>query len=155
MEEKKNCFKFDGILFKVRVDNDIEYWDVNDERWYFGGYTDYVLLLDPQIKEYISTSDSDYEGEWFLLGRDEEGNHYYNQGSFGSCSGCDWLQSIGDKEEALKFLKAMKKVVPLGKDVEKVKEYLVMENYNLDSYEDGFQMLLEELEENNWKKRDL
>lgn len=76
-------------------------------------YEDFLVKLNPLI-EWHYAQENDYQGEWFAVGNDGE-QWYFHQGSFGSCSGCDWLQSIDTQEGAIEFLKAMEKIVPIGR----------------------------------------
>lgn len=108
-------FEFDGHSFKI--DYGIEL--VNEDRRYLD-YEDYVELLNPDY-EWIFDRTMDYQGEWFAVGIDEFGQYYFHQGSYGSCSGCDWLQGIYSIEGAIEFLKEMKKIIPIGKYHEAVR----------------------------------
>jgi len=50
-------------------------------------------LLHPEIKwKHITVGD--YQGDIISLGVDKDKNFYYKCNSYGSCSGCDWLEGI-------------------------------------------------------------
>lgn len=78
-------------------------------------YTDYGSLLDtlhPNINWKYVMTDS-YQGDWFAVGYYNE-EYFYHNGSYGSCSYCDWLESICDEKGAIELLKEMKKIIPTG-----------------------------------------
>ncbi len=70
--------------------------------------------------------DADYSGDFFACGipiynKDE---YLFIQGSFGSCSGCDWLYSIKSVKEAEEFLNHFKKEVIRKKTRQEIIEYM-------------------------------
>lgn len=72
-------------------------------------YQDIIELLHPKIK-WLHEQDDDYQGDFYSCGHDS-GKWYFIQGSFGSCSGCDWLQGLEDEKDARNFLSHFKNVV--------------------------------------------
>jgi hypothetical protein len=92
-------------------------------------YEESLKLLHPEIN-WESKRIGDYEGDVISVGFDEEGNWYYKNNSYGSCSGCDWVESINEEKDAIEFFKHQEVIVELGKDKEKVKEYLKKEIQN-------------------------
>jgi gamma-glutamyl:cysteine ligase YbdK (ATP-grasp superfamily) len=98
------------------------------------GYSGILDKVNPKIKWYYEIQNDYrggwYQGEWFAVGRGLDG-YYFHQGSFGSCSGCDWLQGISTKEEAEEFLSMMKKIIKIGNTKEEAINYLEKEKNNL------------------------
>jgi hypothetical protein len=99
-----------------------------------GWYDDIVEASNPHIKQWKHTADHDYQGEWFSAGR-KNGKIYFIQGSFGSCSGCDWLENVTTEEEAEEFVTTMQKLIPVGKEKTTTKEewidFMKLEEQNL------------------------
>ena len=81
-------------------------------------------------KTWLYNQTDDYQGEWAAVGYDSEG-FWFQQGSFGSCSGCDLLQGIDTMEEAIDFLHDMDKIAFMGKTKEDALSYLQKEEINL------------------------
>jgi hypothetical protein len=97
------------------------------------GYEEGIKLLNPDI-EWFTSCETDYQGSMWHIGIDKDKNFYYASDSYGSCSGCDWVQSINTQEGAIEFLKSREAICFLGKDVSYVKEYLrkeVESSFNL------------------------
>lgn len=95
----------------------------------FVNYETVLKKLHPHITWYYDESGS-YQGEWFAVGYDSNYNWYYHKGTYGSCSSCDWLDSIRTKEDAIEFLKAMEQIIPIG-DKNHAIQYLNNEKQNL------------------------
>ena len=117
-------FKFEGRIYVL--DYGLRYIDDKGESqgWDYG---DFVKIQYPRKKWFVARS-GDYQGEWVALGI---GNGFwFHKGSYGSCSGCDWLQGIESKEGAIEFLKAMKTIVKIGTTWNKAKQYLIKEKAN-------------------------
>lgn len=113
--------------------------------WGFSyGYDQTIQRLHPNIK-WIFNMEDNWQGEWVSVGKNEEG-YWYQQGSFGSCSGCDWVQSIDTIEKAKEFLDAMKKIAFIGKTKEDALCYLQKEAFNLDFVD--FTQIIQQLEAN-------
>lgn len=83
-------------------------------------YTDYQAILEalhPEYKWYHGR-DNDYQGEWWSAGVDKDGNWAVQEGSFGSCSGCDQLQGVETEQAALSLLKDIDLITPVvGVDI--------------------------------------
>ncbi len=134
----KDGFYFKGHFFKG--DSGIECLDKTE----VNGYTDFIELFHND-KTWFTTEEGDYQGEWYALG-EKEGVYYYHQGSYGSCSGCDWLQGISGDETALEFLKAMDKIIKIGNKEEAI-IYLKKETKNLwDDAKGAIKQLIEHIE---------
>ena len=111
-------FEFEGHKYSVHYG--INVLDEGFEStWDYG---DYIKIQYPEKKWFYHEGGS-CQGEWVSLGYDNTG-FYFHQGSYGSCSGCDWLQGISDKEDAISFLKEMKKIIKIGNTWEEAKRYL-------------------------------
>ena len=79
----------------------------------YAEYENVLKILHPELKWFYKQQD-DYQGEWFAIGLGDQ--WYFSQGSFGSCSGCDWYQSINEEDEAIEYLKKMDIIIPIGND---------------------------------------
>ena len=93
-----------------------------------------LVKLHPEIKWHSETIGS-YQGDIISIGVNKKGEWYYKNNSYGSCSGCDWVQGIYSKEEAEEFFKNQETIINLGKDKEIVKEYLRKEKENCWDFE--------------------
>lgn len=89
-------YKF--IFGNVEIEYDVG-WGIS--LW----YDEALNLLHPEIT-WKHLWIGDYEGDIISIGYDKHDNWYYKNNSYGSCSGCDWAQSIKNEEEAIEFLKA-------------------------------------------------
>lgn len=107
-----------GILRFINEDDDLQQV----------GYSEVLSLLLPEI-DWFYEEGGKYEGEWVAIGEDKDGIWYYKKGSYGSCSGCDWYQSIDDEESATEYIKAMMLVDKVGTKKELI-EYLKKEKDN-------------------------
>ena len=76
-------------------------------------YAECIRLLHKD-KEWFDTEEDYYQGDWFAVGVDKEGKWYYHQGTFGSCSGCDWHEGLKDLKDAKEYIDDMEKLVPIG-----------------------------------------
>lgn len=97
----------------------------NDNDWkeFCDGYTTAVTHLHPEIN-WFTTELGQYQGEWYALGYDNENNIYFHQGSFGSCSGCDWYQSLKTFKDWMEFIHSMGNIIKIGKTKEEAEGYL-------------------------------
>lgn len=114
-------------------------------------YYEYVEEYNPQIKNWIHTSDFDHQGDWFSVGWNDKG-YYFIQGTFGSCSMCDWLSSLledgGNEEEWDEFKKTLQKLAFMGKSKELALQYIEKEFSNYwDSAESALKRLYSKLKE--------
>lgn len=138
--EEIQIFDYKGHKCTIGKWGDLEIDDENSS------YSSFLEKLNPQLKWIFEIQD-DYQGEWFAVGSDDNGNYFYHKGSFGSCSGCDWLQSIGSESEAIEFLKEMEKILSVGKKEQAI-EYLIKEKQNLwDEANDVIDSLIEKLKQ--------
>lgn len=120
MFKKYNRFwKIDWGLRLLNEDGTSEY-----------GYAKIIEGLHPNIKSWVWEEEDDYQGDFYGLGLDDKKHYCFISGSFGSCSGCDWLQSIDSVEEALKFLSHYKKVVIKKESKKLMEKYLLKELQN-------------------------
>lgn len=91
------------------------------------GYTNSVVKLNQGIS-WVTTESGSYQGEWYALGHgvNDTGTDgwWFHSGSYGSCSGCDWLQGISTEEEVVEFLKEMQKINFIGKDIKEAMAYI-------------------------------
>ena len=102
-------------------------------------YDSALVALHPDIK-WKSVWSGDYQGDVWSVGLGDNGNWYYKNNSYGSCSGCDWVQGIENDEEAIEFFKNQESLDCIGKDKDKVKEYLKKEignsyDFNQEEYD--------------------
>jgi hypothetical protein len=112
----ESCFEFSGSIKKITiVGNEIqeEYLD----------YTTMIERLHPHVKWQFE-EDQDYQGDFFGCGHDIDNNFYFIQGSFGSCSGCDWLQGISTDIEAREILNHFYKEVIVKPNWKEMKAYI-------------------------------
>jgi hypothetical protein len=94
-ELKSREIKFD---FGVKVDGDS-----------VGYRTVYFRLAFPNAKELLYVAVGSYQGDFYILGKEDK-NYLYYKGAYGSCSGCDWLESIeaeSDKESFIRLIETM------------------------------------------------
>jgi hypothetical protein len=103
----------DSIIFQNKTFNICGGLSYSDKIQYCSNYQDFVSLLNPSIDWFFLDQTHDYQGDWLCIGY-KKGKYYLKQGYYGSCSGCDWLESIEDKEDALKFLKEMCNIICIG-----------------------------------------
>lgn len=127
MEEK---YKYKGK--KVEIDYSISYCLEYD-------YGSSLVALHPDIK-WKSIASGGYEGDIWSIGLGNDGNWYYKNNDYGSCSGCDWIEGISTEEGAIAFFKNQEILDCIGKDKVKVKEYLKKEietsyNFNQEEYD--------------------
>lgn len=97
-------------------------------------YDTSLVKLHPDI-EWKSIWTSSYQGDVISIGVDKKGFWYYKNNSYGSCSGCDWVSGINNKEEAEKFLKNQEQLDEVGTK-EEIKEYLKKEQKNVYDFSD-------------------
>lgn len=98
------------------------------------GYCKSLELLHSDLKWYHEELGC-YQGSFYSLGISRDKIFYLKVNSYGSCSVCDWIQGINTVEEAENFFKHQEKLQCLGKDKNKVIEYLRKEmenNYDFD-----------------------
>lgn len=137
MSMENSRFEMYGITWEVTYGIDAI---VKGKSRYLG-YQEIIDLLHPHVK-WVHEQDNDYQGEFFSCGYDKEGKWYFIQGSFGSCSGCDWLQSIGDIDGAKAFLKHFKKVVIVKDFKEDIIDYMTDTLLNVSWSEDTLKTLI-------------
>jgi hypothetical protein len=65
-------------------------------------YEDLVKDRHPNVDWFFEEYEGSYQGDFYMLGK-SDGKYYFFTISYGSCSGCDWLDSIEtyDKLEEL------------------------------------------------------
>ena len=78
----------------------------------YWNYDELIEDLNPHIEQWLHTIEDDYQGLWFSAGKLGE-QIYFIQGSFGSCSGCDWLQALDGYPDA-EMKETYRKLVPVG-----------------------------------------
>lgn len=113
-------FKMYGIIWSQNyglqafIDNDTKYMD----------YKGIIELLHPNYK-WTYEQDDDYQGDFYACGVNEKRSVWtFISGSFGSCSGCDWLQGLSGVEDAKQFLTHFKKVVIRKRSKESIIKYM-------------------------------
>lgn len=115
------------------VDNE-GYHDIDVYKKTYLTYEGVLKTLHPHY-EWVFHEEQGYQGEWFALGKYKYKGNFpmfvYHQGSFGSCSGCDWLLGISSEEEMLEFIKSMDKVTPCGDTFDDALNYLIKEKQSL------------------------
>lgn len=78
-------------------------------------YEDLVKLLYPPVEWFFERYEGEYQGDFYMLGKDKGGNWYFFQRGYGSCSGCDALEAAnneGDMVELLEKMEGEVKVFP-------------------------------------------
>jgi hypothetical protein len=117
-------FQYDGRILSVENGSiSLQLENVENEEFYSLDYSSIIEFLHPNIL-WIFVKDDDYSGDFFAAGHDTKGKFYFIQGSFGSCSGCDWLQDIDTIDEAKKLLDFYKKEIIEKKDLDSLISYL-------------------------------
>ena len=107
-------------LYGQKWEMDYGLYDDNNKYLY---YDDIINLLHPNVTWFFERDD-DYQGEFFVCGYDNQKKWYFIQGSFGSCSGCDWLESVETEEEAINFLTHFKNEVIVKDTKEEIIKYM-------------------------------
>lgn len=85
--------------------------DQRGEFWYpshqvdgeYQNYGSLAALLFPKVRWFFDEQEGSYQGDWFMIGRNEDTFYFFSMG-YGSCSGCDWLQGCDTREEMEKLL---------------------------------------------------
>jgi len=111
-------------------------------------YKDIIKILHPHIVWFYE-EDDDYQGDFFCCGYDKNNNWYFIQGSFGSCSGCDWLQSLETIKEAKEFLNHFKKTVIVKTTKNEIIDYMMDTENNVDWSKDTLEKLVQKIKELN------
>lgn len=125
--ENKEIYTYKGKAATVEFT-----FDYSMLEWADGSNVDYqdaVEKLHPEIKWFHGIGGS-YQGEWWSAGVDASGQWWGKQGSFGSCSYCDWLQGIETKDAAEEFFADMERIDPIGKSAEEAIAYLLKSKEN-------------------------
>ncbi len=95
-------------------------------------YEEWIQRINPDFIWYFAQHDryKFYTGEWFAVGVSSFNQWVFHNGSYGSCSGCDWLHSISTVEDAIIFLKAMSMVQVIAYSRRTAIDYLRREREN-------------------------
>ena len=125
-------FTYNGLNY--RADNGLHLIQENDKEEYLD-YSIIITLLHPNYI-WLYAEEGSYQGDFFAIGYDDEGKFYFIQGSFGSCSGCDWLQSVDSAEEGAKLLNHFKKEIIMKPNREEMITYIKQTQLNV-SYRDN------------------
>ena len=91
-------------------------------------YEDLVKENYPNVQWFFEEYEGSYQGDFYMLGKDGD-NYYFFTISYGSCSGCDWLQSIEDYDNLQKLIDEIKDSV-LIKNRAEMEEYIEKYNFN-------------------------
>lgn len=86
---------------KWKFDYELEVW--RNGKWEYVSYEDLIQLTHTDADWIIEMEDG-YQGDYFAVGKRQDCKWLFIQGSFGSCSGCDWLQGLSDLEDAKKII---------------------------------------------------
>jgi len=127
-------FKLHGQQWKVG-------YGINDEKGSSLSYQEIIKKLHPKIHWYYE-QDDDYQGDFFVAGYDKRNHWFFIQGSFGSCSGCDWLESIDTEEEAIKFLNHFKKEIIEKPSKKAIIKYMLETSLNVSWSKDTLKKLV-------------
>lgn len=66
-------------------------------------YGGIARALYPGVDWFFDKQEGDYSGDWYMVGKDEEGRYYFFAMGYGSCPGCDWLEdALGSSPEKSK-----------------------------------------------------
>jgi len=95
-------FELYGVIWEIHYGLSVQGDDLE--------YNDIIKILHPTVNWFFE-EDEDYQGDFYGCGYDADKYWYFIEGSFGSCSGCDWLQSLSDEDDAKKFLRHFKNVI--------------------------------------------
>lgn len=128
-DEEGTEFEFKGLKLKIDWCGFTLVCKDSKEKAYLD-YESILELLHPEI-EWFTDREDDYQGQWFAVGVDKNGKWYFHQGEFGSCSGCDWFESIETVEEAKELLDFLDGIICITETEIPVLEYLENEKQNL------------------------
>jgi hypothetical protein len=56
-------------------------------------YGGIAYALYPEVEWFFNEQEGNYTGDWYMVGKDQAGRYYFFTMGYGSCSGCDWLES--------------------------------------------------------------
>lgn len=89
-------------------------------------YSGLLKSITDKIEWILESGYEDYQGDLYWLGKDDNDNYYFLQQGYGSCSGCDALQSANGNYEALDRLRdGMKRNIIKFCSLQEFKEYIV------------------------------
>lgn len=112
------------------------------------GYEQLVNIANPDLVWIYSTED-DYQGDWFAVGKGErfgQKGFFFCTGSYGSCTGCDFLEGCTSKQQFIEYAEGLKRLEYMGETKEQAIKYLNDKQNN--SWTDGkkaIQVLIDEL----------
>lgn len=89
-------------------------------------YQDIIEGLHPDT-DWIFEMENDYQGDFFCCGKTVDNKWKFIQGSFGSCSGCDWLMAACDGRDYFSWyeiLSHFKKTVIVKDTKREIVEYM-------------------------------
>lgn len=131
--------EFDLAGQKWKFDSSLYVWRLN--KWEYVGYSDLVELTHTDA-EWMFEIDDDYQGDYFAAGHREDGKWLFIQGSFGSCSGCDWLQGLSDLEDAKKIINYHSNEVIVKETKEEILAYMQDTTKNVSWSKDTLEKLI-------------
>ncbi len=93
-------------------------------------YEDLVKEVYPDVNWFFDQYEGSYQGDFYMLGKKDD-EYYFFTMNYGSCSGCDWLESIRDYEELQKLIDAIPENVQI-KNRKDMVDYVA--KYDFDKY---------------------
>jgi hypothetical protein len=127
---------------KWKFEADLEVW--KDGKWEYVGYDDLIKLTHTDT-EWIVVFEDGYQGDYFAAGKREDGKWLFIQGSFGSCSYCDWLEGLADLEDAKKIINYHLNDIIIKNSKEDIVAYIKDTKNNAYWAEDVIDELIEKL----------
>jgi hypothetical protein len=123
-------FKYKGEEWYVGYGLEERTVDSDGNPWYLSvSYESVIQRLHPDKKWFFGFG-GDYQGDWVAVGHKEREGWFAHYGSYGSCSGCDWLQGVSTIDEAIEFLKHHDVLMPIGQTWDEALSYLLKSKEN-------------------------
>jgi len=137
MDDKKEIVDYNGAKFSINRWGIIRVLKEDGTDGDCLNYEDTVELICPDI-DWFQLRLGSYQGSWYMLGKHKGNGHwYYKGGNYGSCSGCDWLEGVGTKEDLLEFLKEMGNIIDVSITRKNPLSYIMAEFDNWDKPSPG------------------
>lgn len=67
----------------------------------------YQKIVFPNSKTLLYVPIGSYSGDFYILSEDQNNEYLFYKGTFGSCSGCDELQAVQNKEDLIQVCERM------------------------------------------------
>jgi len=97
-------------------------------------YEELVKMCFDDVDWFFEEYEGSYQGDLYMLGK-KDNKYYFFTISYGSCSGCDWLESIKEVKELGELVDEIFKTTVI-KNKNKMTEFLSKFNWNDWLYDD-------------------